>query len=156
MLPNNVPHGWVWNTQPAALLHALSDLTPLVPFWVAIYPTSWKNDITQKLHQYLICIWTDSIYCSVGFGIIESGELLAIRQTFHSLSVFASVCVSEAASLRLTEREKQRHIITIYLKIYLCTITDPNVLKLFYSIRGLAAQCRNLITWKELWRCLNI
>lgn len=45
---------------------------------------------------------------SVGFGIIESGELLAIRQTFHSLSVFASVLSVRYMSLQQTDRQTKK------------------------------------------------
>lgn len=70
---------------------------------------------------------------SVGFGIIEPGELLAIRQTFHSLSVFASV-VREQLRRSVWETDTK---ITIYLKVYLWTITDLNLFKLFDSIQSM-------------------
>ena len=67
---------------------------------------------------------------SVGFGIIESGELLAIRQTFHSLSVFASVLSVKYTSPHRTDGQKKAAATQNHnLKIYLWTMTDPKVIK---------------------------
>lgn len=90
-----------------------------------------KPYITQKLSVSHLHLDQQRI-SSVGFGIIGSGELLAIRQTFHSLSCLLQQweCSFATSSDRQTQKNPY---------LYLWPITDLNVLKLFTSMQSMSS-----------------